>query len=937
VKSNREVFEHALSLEPAARDAWLDSADVPPAQREHVRALLQAAADPPDLTARIQRAAEREAQAIGHPERVGPYRLLDLVGEGGMGTVWRAERDDGEFRRQVAVKLIRGRASPGSIERMRRERQVLADLEHPGIARLIDGGTTPAGEPYLVMDFVDGVPLGDWLLAGPPPLAVRLRLFVAVCQAVQFAHQRLVVHCDLKPSNLMVRDDGAPVLLDFGVARIVDPGVDSGTQTFAGTPAYASPEQILGQPVGLATDVFGLGMLLAELLCGRCPRRDPDPRLLLDELPVASELSRRVLEAGADDAQARLAVPPALLRGDLDSIVRRALRGEPAQRYASALDLARDVEAFLDGRPVAARGGHWRYLLGKTLRRHRLAVASASLAVVALVALSVGLAVQNRAAREALAQAQEQGQAMRSTLDFLTGLFAEVDPSTLPGRTLSARELVDIGARDLEGMAELPDAARLELQRSFGAIYRALGDDVRALALNRAVHGRLLAAGAPPVELARIETALAMSLQRSGDFEAARRVGDEALRNAGLANDQHAAGDANLTLGLVEQSLGRLADAEARFARAADAFRALPDGAAGLAKVLHNQGQLAEFRGDGAGALARYAEAAAAKAAVLPEDHPSLLASRLGEAKALAMLGRNAEARDRLLALLPRVDRVYGADSDMAAKAFNELGSVRQDLGEFEAARAAYLEAIRIEGELGRHRIQLARVTNNLATLEEDRGDTAAAVRRFRESLAIRESLGSDALTIARARANLGRSLAESGAFDEARALLDAAERARRDGLAEGHPDRLSSLSMALGLALAQGDRTTLRARYVELAAAVEALAPGTPPRLLGNWRFNLGRAALALGDPAQARMFAEQAIDARSQALPQTHPALARARVLLGAALLADGDRAGGRALIEPAAAVLRASLVPGAPALDELRAAEAAMEAARPRPDAG
>jgi serine/threonine-protein kinase len=930
VRSNRELFEAALARAPTEREAWLDSIDIPAAQREQVRALIVAAADTLDLAGPIQRAAAQQARVLGHPDRVGPYRVVELIGEGGMGSVWRGVRDDGEFDRAVAIKLIRGRASAGAIERMRRERQLLADLEHPNIARLLDGGTTFAGEPYLVMELIDGVPLGDWLRRSKPRLPERLRLFLALCRAVQAAHQRLVVHCDLKPSNVLVKADDTPVLLDFGVALIVDPSDASGTQTFAGTPAYASPEQILGQPITLATDVFGLGMLLVELLTGTHPPREADPRRAGDELPAASEVARRTCERDTDAAP--IAIDPERLRGDLDSIVRRTLRAEPSQRYASALDLARDVEAYLDGRPVAARGGDWRYLAGKTLRRHRWAIAAGSSAVAALVALAIGLFVQNRATEAALTAAEERGFAMRRTLDFLTGLFSEVDPATVPGRELSARELIDLGRRDLDAMSDLPPEARAEIERSLAIIYRSLGRDATALDLNRAALERLRSLGAGPRDLARVETQIALSLQTQGRFHDAREVAGSALAAARRTDDPGVLAEAELTSGLIAQSIGESARAASHYAAAAEHFRRVPDGAAGLAKVMHNQGQLAEFDGDGAVALARYREAIAIKQGLLPPDHPSLLASRHGEIKALGLLGRNAEARTLLESHIESLVRVYGRASDLTAKAYNELGSVSQDLGDFDAARAAYLEALAIENALGRRELQYARVVNNLASLDEERGDLDAAIAGYRESLALREALGADALQTARARANLARALLDAGRIDEARPLIESAAAVRRERLPPEHPDRIGNLALDVALALALEDRALTVSTRDALAAAVTAAGEGAAPRVRSGWSLALARAALDLDEPGEATRLAHAALTERAKAMPGDHPGIARIRLLLARALVADGQREAARAEVAQAAAVLRERLVSTAPVLVTLAMIEAELAAGEP-----
>src|SRR5690606_2952448 len=322
-------------------------------------------------------------------DRLGQWQLVERLASGGMGTVFVAERVDGLFRQRVAIKLLRGVGSdPGIAGRMAEERRILAGLGHPGIARLFDGGTTPSGHPYLVMEYIDGPPLDAHCRHHGLGLHERLQLFLRVCRAVQAAHQRLVVHCDLKPSNILVRDEVAPVLLDFGIARVLGQGQGGDDPSAFCTPAYASPEQLAGASVDVTSDVFSLGVLLVELMARRTTGRGIDDR---DRpVPLPSVLAQD------DPGWARA------LRGDLDAITAKACALDPAQRYPTVEAFAGDIERHLAHRPVTARAATPGYRAGRWLRRHwRLAAIGVMVAtLVAVFVWRVGTE-RDRAEREA--------------------------------------------------------------------------------------------------------------------------------------------------------------------------------------------------------------------------------------------------------------------------------------------------------------------------------------------------------------------------------------------------------------------------------------------------------------------------------------------------------------------------------------------------------
>ena len=415
------LFAEALALPEAERAAFLDRACAGEAAlRADVAALLAALPaarrlfeGAPHLAAEPGAASAPAVDpAIG--KTVGAYRLLELIASGGMGAVYRGERVDAAFRKQVAIKIIRPwLESADLVERFRRERQVLADLEHPHIARLIDGGSTADGRPYLVMEYIDGLPIdrhADELRLG---VAARLRLFLTVCAAVQYAHRNLVIHRDLKPSNILVDRDGQVKLLDFGIAKVLGAeagGAADGEHTLlpALTPRYASPEQVLGRRVTTATDVYSLGVLLYELLAGARPYALPAQftpeaaRVICETEPTRP--SRAAARSAPEPAACRGLSPARLahaLDGDLDTILLKALRKEPERRYASVDELAADIRRQLDGLPVLAAPDRLGYRAGKFLRRHRaLSISLASTLTVLAAALVISLGAYRQAAQQ---------------------------------------------------------------------------------------------------------------------------------------------------------------------------------------------------------------------------------------------------------------------------------------------------------------------------------------------------------------------------------------------------------------------------------------------------------------------------------------------------------------------------------------------------------
>ncbi|MEM8932121.1 MAG: serine/threonine-protein kinase, partial [Acidobacteriota bacterium] len=463
----QELFHTALEHPVEERSAWLDRTC---GEDRRLYAAVVALLDAADgATDRVDRVVDSAATTLagGHPDRIDAYRILDLLGRGGMGAVYLAERDDEHYRQQVAIKVVRhGLGHPELLARLRQERQILANLRHPHIARLLDGGNTVDGSPYVVMEHIDGEPIDTWCDHHRLDVDRRLELFAKVCDAVQHAHRNLVIHRDLKPSNLLVDRDGEPKLLDFGIAKLLDPALvgPSSAETAPGvlhlTPEYASPEQFGDLPLTTATDTYSLGVVLYELLTGRRPHVVRRARLPFAVCGIEPPLASDAMGQSADPD--RVAVDRATtvdslrrrLTGDLDTILDKALRKEPERRYASVEQLADDVRRHLTGLPVLARPATFRYRVGKFVARHRaatLATLVGSILVSMLTAFYTTRLSDERA--RVLAEASR-----RATVgDFLIRLFGAAHPDEARGDELTLREFLDQSASHLEAELDEPE------------------------------------------------------------------------------------------------------------------------------------------------------------------------------------------------------------------------------------------------------------------------------------------------------------------------------------------------------------------------------------------------------------------------------------------------------------------------------------------------
>jgi eukaryotic-like serine/threonine-protein kinase len=539
-----ELLDEALDLPLEQRAAWLAALDpVDATLRPRLQAMLDEDAleatggttvEPgliglldalPQLAG--EAAEARLAEAAPGMRQIGPYCLLRQLGQGGMGTVWLAERVDGTLQRAVALKLPHSAIlhQPALAHRFERERDILATLEHPHIARLYDAGITEDGQPWLALEYVEGQPITAYCDSRQLPLRARVDLFLQVLEAIQYAHARLVVHRDLKPSNIFVTLDGQVRLLDFGIATLLDEGDSAAAPARTEwahaplTPDYASPEQIAHQPIGTASDVYSLGVVFFELCTGQRPYRLPrDTRGALEDAILSTQPTKPSRMTTSESAAAQRASRPAVLRrqlrGDLDNIALMALRKSPAERYPSAEAFHQDLKRWLRNRPVHAHPGSWTYRSVKFVQRHKLPVAGMALATGGLL---VGLAV----ALDQAAVARREVARTRAVQDFLVGLFNEADPARAQGRELTVRDLMARGERDLQAkLGDEPDV-HAALSGVLVDLYLKLGDGKRALPLAEARRDAMARShGQGSLEHARALLALAEVQKSLGHHEA---------------------------------------------------------------------------------------------------------------------------------------------------------------------------------------------------------------------------------------------------------------------------------------------------------------------------------------------------------------------------------------------------------------------------------
>ena len=793
VATLRELFEQALALPPAERAAFL-AACTDAELRGRLERLLAADDRGAGL---LGSSAEAVADRLGDVDyahelppgtRIGPFELLEVLGEGGSSTVFRAARTQGGVRQQVALKLLRrGLYSPDAQRQFRRERVALAQLQHPGIARLIEGGVTESGLAYIAIDLVEGEPITDYARARRLDLRARLGLFLQVCRAVEAAHRALIVHRDLKPSNVLVTREGEVKLLDFGIAKPLEDEEETQTRVPTFTPAYAAPEQKHGGLITTATDVYALGVLLGELLTG-------------ERLGDGRTPSGQVTDRGEPGALP--ATPPVmrrLLRGDLDTIVLKALDEDPARRYASAGAFADDVERLLSGQPVLAHPPSRWYRTRKFVTRHKGGVATTLAFLLAtLSALGVATWQAHLARREALRA--------NTVRDFVLGVFGAARAQLPREQRPTPAQLVDEAQRRLEA-SSLDALTRAQVLSTLGEVNLSLSDHARAEAqFSQAAQLATQAGDSAAARRARLLHASA--LQRSGRNREARHAVQAELamlraqpaRDLLLALDVAAAAD--MALGASTEALTYRGEA---VAAAAAVPGASPEDT--LLAELELGNALVEAQRYPAAAVQLEAWLSHWRKAGFGED--SRYAAALGSlATASDGIGDTARSEARLRELLALKQRIYSPPHDSIAATLRDLAQI---VGR-DVARSAEADDL-LERALAMQRAVFGPDHEEIAKTHDARGEVLIAQRHlgeaeaaYREALAVCARAAIRSEVCPRARNNLGMALYRQDRLDEAEAQMEQALAERRALFGDDHPTVAYSLSTLSNVAMKRKD-----------------------------------------------------------------------------------------------------------------------------------
>ena len=790
--------------------------------------------------------------------RLGPYLIDSLVAEGGMGEVYRAERVDGAYRQVVAIKVLRpGYRTAEAVRRFRLERQVLARLEHPDIAAILDGGTTDDGRPYLVLQFVDGVPITEYCLN--QPIGTRLKLLARVARVVQFAHSRLIVHRDLKPSNILVQADGAPRLLDFGIAKLLDPEAEEGLRlatrpdTRLLTPEHAAPEQLRGEPVSTATDVYALGVLLYSLLCGRRPfptrgrpLHEVEASILEDSPPAPSTL----ITDGPDKRK---------ISQDLDRITLMAIRKEPDRRYASAGQFAEDLERYLAGQPVLAGRDTLGYRARKFIVRNRGWVSlGAGISFLLLYVLATTLYQQQRIAAER-DRAERERAAAEDMVGMMTDMFRRVSPRVQPGGdTLRVTTLLDEAERRVEALGAHPDR-QARLRQVLGKVLGARGQYDRAESLLRRSWEWQRDSGPP------------------GSADAARTYFDLAKVVYAVHGPGSSQPMMDTVIALLRGSLGEVdslvaqalrmkafgtSDPRARLALLDEAVviqQRLPgQDSIGIADQLDSEGSFLFSTGRYEEAALRYEASLRIVERKLPVGHPDRLTVAGNLATALSMTSDRHRADSIAREVLETVHRLSpGSAGEANSRA--RLATLAARDGRLGVAEAEYRTALEIYSRTLDSDHDL--VTSELRNL----GITIARRGRVQEGLALLDSayhrsLAKHGETVGGSYINgqRGYILLWVGRADQAAPLIEAAARVVRARTPEGHPYRVEVTFWEGLLAYSRGrysDAVSRMSSAVELASETSGRPEGSPV-----FKCGLGTALARVGRTPEARPLLEQA-----------------------------------------------------------------------------
>jgi serine/threonine protein kinase len=788
---------------------------------------------------------------------LGNYRLVSVLGHGGTGTVYLAERADRQYSAQVAIKVVDGATLHGDLGlRFSAERQILASLNHPNIARLIDAGETQEAQPYLVMEYVHGEPLDRFCDRQQLDLHSRLRLFLEICNAVQYAHQNLIVHRDLKPANILVTAEGAPKLLDFGIAKLLDTGDAAAKLALTRlndrllTPEYASPEQILGRTVTTASDVYALGVVLYELLTGLRPYTVPASASQLElerSICVTDPLRpsaavRRALENGAGAEQSDISAI-ALVRGltvdklerrllgDLDAIVMRALRKEPHSRYASVEQFAADLRRYLAREPVLARQGNWVYYSQRFVRRHAFGASAAAAFLIFVLAFAIVMSIQTQRIAAERDRAAQESKRAETVSEFMLNVFSNAEPFGEMGQPVTARDLLDRAGHTVRHDLSQHPEVRARLLESIGRAYRRRGETDQAISyLKDAVHIRRQMPDGGGSATAGAMSELAITLRQTDDLEGSDRLLKEAMAILHQRHEERTTTYARLLTNRaqVEMASGNMAVAQKYFEESLALTRELHGpNAKEVADLLIELSRLFMWSDDLQAAEKAAREAMDIFKLTVPELYPDrvLAQARLGEV--LYLQDRINEASLLFEKSLESQRLLFGQNSLQVADILDSLSKIRRAQGLIGEAEGFAREAVEVQSiAAGEDHVTTGFYRSSLARVLMQRANYREAEAELRASLDIyAKTLPADHQYVAASEHLLGEVMLATNHLNDAEALLTASmNRWRRTNAPAWRAARSAS---ALGEALYRQGRAAAAERYLVASYRTLATDPG--------------------------------------------------------------------------------------------------------------
>lgn len=854
--------------------------------------------------------------------KIGPYEILEEIGRGGMGSVYLVKNEGAPYQKKVALKLIRpGMDTEDVLRRFRNEGQILASLEHPNIARLYDGGVHTDGRPYFVMERIKGEPIDVYCDKHNLPIEDRIRLFKTVCEAVHFAHQSLIVHRDLKPAHVLVTANGEVKLVDFGIAKLLEPEQlqlkNHHTQTGVKvmTPEFAAPEQVRGESVTTASDIYSLGVLLYYLLTGRKPYRLKTTSMLdierivcqtepilpseavagteipgisqTEEESIDPELTARLRGKNIDNLKRKLS-------GDLDQIVLMALRKESERRYRSALALAEDLENYLQAKPILARPATLRYRIRKFVNRNRWAVSAAAVAIISILT-GFGMALwQANAAKTERDIAQHEAAKAQATQDYLVGLFEAADPTENQGEQLTAKQIVQRGIDRLEQDFGDEPEVHAEMLKVLGRVEQALGDfDLSAQLLEEALIMTRELRGENHIDVATVAVMLAEVVRWDGELDRAETLFREALTIRRSHNDGDNAETA-LNMDRLARTLelqGNLEEAEAQYREAlAIRDRLFGENSLAVASNLNNLGWLLHEMGKENEAEEFLKRSLKIREQNLESPHPAIASTMSNLSMVLRSKGNYDDAENYAVQALEQEQAIYGDDHPRVTTALSNRATILIDMALYKEAAEQYRKILENNRrQLGPDHIYVGIALGHLSTSLIQDGRSEEALPLIDDMLKIfGNAVGKEHRFYAKGLVIRGDALTWQHP-DQAVAVLEQSVYIFRRTVGHNHPDLAAALTQFGRAQLATGETG---AAEITLREALDIQRQALPaPHTDTIWTLiNLGRVLMAQNQTEEAELFLHEAVEASVDALPPGHWRQIAAELELAVCLRAKG-----------------------------------------------